>query len=86
MSASCHRTLPLLLCVLPNHPAHPLLHFLHPFETAKKDHLWLTFGCEGGGGGGSLIEAPKNTTSSSRSDAREVVVGGSLGVTGVSSR
>jgi len=83
--ASCHHPLPLLLHVLPNHPACPLLHFIHSFETAEKDDLQLAFECEGGGGGGSCIETTTVTTSSSHLYVREVVVGGSLGVTGISS-
>jgi hypothetical protein len=54
-------------------------------ETPKKNYLRLTLGCEGGGGGRSRIETTTVTTSGSHLDAREVVVGGSLGVTGVSS-
>jgi len=45
-------------------------------QNAEKNHLRLTFQCEGGGGG-IRIETSKWTTSGSRLEAREVgVVGG----------
>ena len=43
-------------------------------QNAKKIHLLLAFGCEGGGSGGSGIEIIKRSTSGSHLDAREVVV------------
>jgi len=73
--ANYHRPLPLLLRVLPNHPACLLLYFLHPFgeprRSTEKHHLQLTFRCEGGGGG-SRVETPKKTTSGLRLDTREM--------------
>ena len=43
-------------------------------QNAKKIHLRLAFGCEGGGSGGSGVETMERSTSGSRLDAREVVV------------